>query len=427
VSIVCTPRRRIAFHAFAIVTSLAILLGACQSDSDSASKTPTSTDGSIVPTEVLPQATATAQVTAEPTNSAALDALLAPGPTSPPPDGIFFQFGDDLWYQPGAEPARRVVEGQRIGPWAQTADGSRIALVRYRDNNGQGVEELVLVNNDGSSGDPVYGPAAISGAGGGPSITALDWSWDGQSLAMIRSDNTIATMHFDPNDPFRTKPPLEPVSLPESGTPVTFAWAPSGAGLAYTIANETGTALAVTAIGDTARTVIAPGGSPSRGVRTFDWLPGRGRLAFVEVAGSKASHLPGSIFTIAPDGTLLELLVSAGQFAPAATISTLSAAPDGRFLAFTVQVPDSHGELAFQSLWLLTIDSGELRQVPVEAGYRVVDLAWSAGGLVWRGIDRNARAPADGRAFTGNEPFILGRFDPASGATGVVFQSTLVD
>ncbi|HEX5164532.1 MAG TPA: hypothetical protein VFV93_03980 [Thermomicrobiales bacterium] len=426
-SIVCTPRRKPAARLVTLVTLLSILLTACQSGSDSADETATSYSGPTVPTVIQMQATPTAAVTAEPTHSAALDALLAPGPTSPPPDGVFFQFGDAIWYQPGAEPARPVVEGQRIGPWAQTSDGSRIALVRYRDENGQGVEELVLVNNDGSSGDPVYGPTSITGAGGGPTITALDWSWDGQSLALIRSDDTIWTMRFDPNDPFRTKPPLEPVSLPGSGAPVALAWAPSGAGLAYTIAGESGTALYVTASGDPARTVIAPGGSPSRGVRTFDWLPGRGRLVFVEVAGSQASHLPGSIFTIAPDGTLLELLVSAGQFAPAATISTLNAAPDGRFLAFTVQVPDGLGQLTFQSLWLLTIDSGELRQVPIEAGYRVVDLAWSAGGLIWRGIDRNARVPTDGRAYSGDEPFILGRFDPASGATSVVFQSTLVE
>ena len=51
--------------------------------------------------------------------------------------------------------------------------------------------------------------------------------------------------------------------------------------------------------------------------------------------------------------------------------------------------------------------------------------ASSSSGLIWRGIDRNSRVPADGRAFTGSEPFVLGRFDPASGTSTIIHQSTL--
>ncbi|MDQ3549599.1 MAG: hypothetical protein M3439_12365 [Chloroflexota bacterium] len=411
-----------------ILTSLSVLITACQTGTDTGSLTPTSAIDAQVPTSIVTEETATSAFTPEPTHSAALDALLAPGPTIPPPDGLFFQLDDDIWYLPGAEPARRVVEGQRLGPWAQTADGARIALVRYREENGEAVEEIVIVNNDGSSGDPIYGPAPTAGAAGRPAIRALAWSWDGQSLAAILTNETIATMRFAADDPFRTQPPLESIDIPETGAaPNEIAWAPSGAGIAYTLAGVGGAALFVTPSSDTARAVIAPGDSPSRAVRAFDWLPGRGRLVFVEAAGGPASHLPGSIFTIAPDGTLLELLVSAGQFAPAATIATLSAGSDGRDLAFTVQVPDAQGQQVFQSLWILSIDSGELQQVPLETGYQVADVAWSASGLVWRGIDRNARVPGDGQPYTGEEPFILGRFDPAGGMSTVVFQSTLVD
>lgn len=427
-SIVCTPNDGRSFrYLLTIITGLSLVLAGCRVESDATDPTPTII--SVVPseTEIVTEATATSLFTPEPTRSAALDALLAPGPTLPPPDGIFFQMGDDIWYQPGAEPARRVVEGQRVGPWAQTADGARIALVRYREENGQGVEEIVLVNNDGSSGEPVYGPAPTAGAAGGPTIRALDWSWDGQALAAILSNDTIATMRFAAGDPFRTKPPLEPIDLPVDGAPVDLAWAPSGAGIAYTTADGDATALHVTPTGDMARAVVTPGGSPSRAVRAFGWLPGRGRLVFVEAAEGPAGHMPGSIFTIAPDGTLLELLVSSGRFAPAATIATLSAGPDGRDLAFTVQVPDAQGQHVFQSLWILSIDSGELQQVPIETGYRVADLAWSTGGLIWRGIDRNARIPTDGRVYSGDEPFILGRYDPANGTTTVIFQSALAD
>ncbi|HYI15306.1 MAG TPA: hypothetical protein VEX37_07945, partial [Thermomicrobiales bacterium] len=276
--------------------------------------------------------------------------------------------------------------------------------------------------------DPVYGPVATAGADGTPTIQALDWSWDGQVLSAILSDGTIGMMRFAADDPFRTKPPLEPLDMPAKvNEPLAFATAPNGAGIAYTLAGDDGASLYVTPFGDVARAVVAPDATPSRAVRDFDWLPGRGRLAFVEAASGPASQLSGSVFTIAPDGTLLELLVSAGRFAPAATIAHLSAGPDGRDLAFVVQVPNAQGQQVFQSLWILTIDSGELQQVPVEAGYRVVDLNWSATGLIWRGIDRGARVPTDGRAYTGDEPFVLGRFDPASDTSAIIFQSALAN
>jgi dipeptidyl aminopeptidase/acylaminoacyl peptidase len=402
-----------------------MLVTACDVSTDEPDPTPTLPAAPSVPTEPTVDQTPTPEVTPVPTRSAALDALLAPGPTAPAPDGTFFQRDDQIWYLPGNEPARLVVEGQRIGPWAQTVDGSRIALVRYREDAGQGVEEIVLINNDGSSGDPVYGPAPTTGTVA--TIEGLDWSWDGQQLAAILSNGSIATMHFDPADPFRTRPPLEPIQVPQGDdTPTMLSWAPSGAGVAYVLDGEDDTTLFTTPIGDDALPVITGDSESSRTVRTFDWLPGRGRIAFVEDARGLASPLSGSIFTIAPDGTSLELLVSAGQFAPAASVMQLSAGPDGRTLAFTVHAPDARGQQAFQSLWILTIDSGELQQVPVETGYRVVDLTWTASGLIWRGIDRNARTPADGSVYSPSEPFVLSRFEPASGNTSVVFQSELV-
>ena len=424
--------RRIANRARGIallaVIGVALVLTSCETGADTEEPTPPTDVDPSAATEVVASETATPEFTPEPTMSAAFEALLAPGPTMPPPDGLFFQMKDQIWYQPGSEAARRVVEGQRIGPWAQTADGARIALVRYREENGQGFEEIVLVNNDGSSGEPVYGPVTTSGATGSPAIRDLAWSWDGQALAVILSDDTIATMRFAADDPFRTKPPLESIDSPaDDSVPADVAWAPSGAGVAYLMSGDDGGALYVTPPGEPARAVIDPGGLPSRAVRAFGWLPGRGRLVFVEAGGGPSSQLPGSIFTIAPDGQLLELLVSAGRFAPAATIATMSAGPDGRVLAFTVQVPNAQGQQVFQSLWILSIDSGELVQVPVETGYRVADVAWTATGLVWRGIDRNARIPGGGRLFTGDEPFILGRFDPASGTSSILFQSALAD
>lgn|GEM_PF-1094353 len=428
-SIVCTrsaTHTRWPFHAVAVIVCLSIVLSSCSVTSDDAEPTATTSTAPVEPTTSIIGETPPPEITVEPTRSAALEELLAPGPSAQAPDGIFFQSGSDVWFLPGGENARRVVEGQRIGPWAQTSDGARIALVRYRDQEGQGVEEIVIVDSDGTTGEPVYGPVATSGAGGAAAIQALDWSWDAQRLAAIFSNGTMATMRFDPNDPFRTRPPFEPIPLPaDDETPTALEWAPNGAGITYLLSATDGSTLYSAPLGDDAQYLVTANDGRSRSVRAFDWLPGRGRIAFVENPDGRASHLAGSIFTIAPDGKLLELLVSAGQFAPAASVTDLRASPDGRALAFTVYAPNRQGQRVFQSLWILTIDSGELRQVPVESGYRVVDMIWSASGLVWRGVDRNTRLPTDGRTFSADDPFILSRFDPADGSSTVVFQSAL--
>jgi hypothetical protein len=155
--------------------------------------------------------------------------------------------------------------------------------------------------------------------------------------------------------------------------------------------------------------------------RAFTWLPGRGRIAWVDgSAGTTGAFgVPGSVFTMAPDGSSRELLVSAGRFAPAATVTLLSASPDGQKLAFTIALPDARGEPEFQSLWVLQLDSAEFSQAPVTAGYRVTDLWWLTTGLAWQAVDGSARA--------GDERFQIGLFDPASATTSIIFQSALVE
>lgn len=365
-------------------------------------------------TRTDPPTAPSADVTVTPTNSPALDDLLVPGPTLPAPDRFFFLHGDDIWMQPSEGQAVRVTDGIAIANWAQTPDGRRLAIAVDNDDGGP---SIVWVDGNDLVPRELLSFAGAEGAQAG--IATLDWSWDGTRLAVVFDDGSVVLVSNVGGDMTGA-----PVSTPAGGgMPTVVAWAPSGAGLALLVGQDGDRqSLFVTPIGDSARPVLDPVSTTARSVATLAWLPGRGRIAFVEDADASATRLPGSIFTIAPDGSLLELLVSAGQFAPAARIASIHPSPDGRELAFTVYVPDSSGQPAFESLWVLNIDTGEQRAVPIEPGYRVADVWWTATGLVWRGIDTSDPAPEHGPAYTGSEPFILGRY-ASDGTSTVIFQS----
>jgi len=129
------------------------------------------------------------------------------------------------------------------------------------------------------------------------------------------------------------------------------------------------------------------------------------------------------MFSIAPDGTGRELLVSSGTFAPAAEIMEIAASPGGRFIAFSVSVPGSDGEDRFHSAWLLNMDSGEVIQVPITPGFRVTDLWWTTEGLLWRAVHRDAEVIDSIATYAGVEPFAMGRFNPENNESRTVYQS----
>jgi hypothetical protein len=414
-SMACT-RNATPCRAGCLVVSAALLaLVACGGEDDP-EPTPTPTPVRAAPTPTGSAPTAEIEVIATATLSSAMAALLAPGPTLDAPARFFFRNGDDLWQQPADGPATQVTRDLRVGLVAQTPDGSRAAIVVAREDAGEPVEELRLVGSDGAITDAIFGPVPAQDGSG---VTALGWSWAGASLAIGLDDGTITLL-----DAFGGQVAVADAGT-ASGQPVTsIAWAPSGAGLALLQLQPDeagGAALLVAPEGEPARLVVDGTTDSARSIATFAWLPGRGRIAFVEGQGPASSPLAGSIFTIAPDGSARELLVSAGQFAPAARVVALCASPDGRELAFTVYLPDSTGALTFASLWVLTIDTGELREIPVEPGYRVTEVWWTAPGLVWRGVDIGEATSGDGMTYTGDESFILGRFDPAAGTTTVIY------
>lgn len=404
------------FHrpeVLALLVLLLLLPGCIISDTTDPDATPTPT---LPLPGTLAASTTSPDITPTPTYSAALDAMLSPGNTVVLPERMYFRADTDIWTlaADGRERAQRIATDLRIGPWSQTPDGAQAAVVTYLDIDGRGAEEIRLIRGDELVEQPLYGPIRISGDGSQPGITSIDWSWDGTKLALSFANGTLGIIPV-PGDPATFPVQLGAIERPADTVGIAnVAWSPNGAGVAYTSTSPDGRDLLyITPTGDAARAV-----TESRPVRVFDWMPGRGRIAFVEESGGPDDRLPGSIFTVTPDGGSLELLLSAGRFAPAATITAINASPNGQEIAVTVAVPDTDGQPRFQSLWQLSIDSGNLQEVPIAAGFQVVETWWTSAGLIWRGVDVSTSTGQ----ITGDEPFVLGRYNAETDSSAIIFQ-----
>ncbi|HUG17118.1 MAG TPA: hypothetical protein VMM78_19080, partial [Thermomicrobiales bacterium] len=304
--------------------------------------------------------------------------------------------------------------------------GGLAAFVQTRRSGDEETQEVRFISVEGFVTGAVYGPVTTAGPDAEPEIVELAWSWDASSLAILRADGAIEAL-VGLDDPFFDSSVPLPL-IPASRNQISaVTWGPTGDGIAYLMAGADGRHHLMVAPRDVQPIdVLATDGGRVRTVADFEWLPGRGRVAFVEDSRVPGSRAPASIFTIVPNGTALELLVSASRFAPAATIGKMNASPDARELAFFLYAPDAQGRPEFQTLWVLHIDSGELREIPVEPGYVVTDTWFMSGGLLWRGVDLGSTSIDAGTTYTGVEPFILA-FTDAEGATSILFQSTLVE
>ncbi|CAN5558313.1 hypothetical protein BH23CHL2_BH23CHL2_28120 [soil metagenome] len=148
------------------------------------------------------------------------------------------------------------------------------------------------------------------------------------------------------------------------------------------------------------------------------WLPGQARLIVSEDRGGGQNPNAGSMFTIRPDGSDRELLISAGQFGPAVNIGQILSSPDGSQLAFTVETPNQNGEFQFRSLYVQDIASGVRRQIDVATGQEVSDLWWFEGGLAWRAV-----SIGQGPEYDGVEPFLIEVANLETGQTRLVYSS----
>lgn len=400
-------------HAGPTIIALVLLLVGCAGNG---TPRPTPTAAVVVP----PVATATPSApgvptdTPPPTLEPALEALLAPGPSYSAPPRVFFRHGDDLWQLPANGEPAPVTNRLRIGPFAASPDGGQVAVVIYTRERGEDLQEVRILNAAGETQAVTVERTLAT-----PAIVAIAWSWDAAWLALGWDDGALAIVPAGP-----AVGPVVPFnSTGNPGNLVRLEWAPNNAGLIWLSASALGNSLVVTPLGGDRIVLADASATPARPVRSFAWLPGRGRIAYVEGTAA-ATGAPSSIHTILPDGTARELLVSAGQFGPVSYIEDLTASPDGHRLAFTVFMPDTTGSSRFTSLWVLNIDSGDLDEVRVPGDVRVTDLWWISSGLLWRGVDIATPAHGSPAEYSGIGAFILGVYSFDSLSSEIVLRAT---
>ena len=354
-----------------------------------------------------------------------ITALLAPGPTLEGTERAFFRNGRDFWsITTGEEPdvSETLPPGTRFGAYATSPHGQRAAIVIISDVDDQPVETVHIVANS-QLGPPVTPQRFTAGPDAQSAIHSLVWSRDATRIAIVYDEPVIEILEIARAD---AGPPqiVQQFALPDGYRSIErIDWATTSAGIAI---------LAETPSGAGSLWIASPAGDlfevpgatldGQRSIADIAWLPGRGRIAFVEERGS-SPMAGGSMFSIAPDGTGRELLVSSGNFAPAAELINISASPGGNFIAFTVYVPGSGGDETFHSGWIANIDSGDVTQIPVSTGFRITDFWWMVDGLLWRAVHRSADVPGPLTEYAGFEPFLIGMFNPDDGASGVLFQS----
>lgn len=357
------------------------------------------------------------QSTPEPTVPPAIEALLAPGPTYTPPVRVFFRNGDDLWQLTSDAGTGAVTNSTRLGPFASAPDGSRVAVVVYSRESGDELHEVRIVGGAGETQ-----AVTLDARPAEPAIVALAWSWDGAWLAIAWDDGTLALVPAGP----AVGPVVRFGDAHPGQVAARLEWSPNNAGLIWLSQGEAGRTLFVTPQVGESIVLGNETAAPPQPVRSFAWLPGRGRIAYVE-GSATPTGAPSSIYTTLPDGSSRELLVSAGQFGPVAFFDDLSASPDGRRLAFSIFMPGADGAPEYRSLWVLNIDSGELEEVTTPAGYRVTDLWWVNIGLVWRGVDLAAGVEGNPAEYDGDTPFVLGLYSFDTRTSAIVFQSSRDD
>lgn len=415
--------RRAALFA-TLCATVALLLTACLPDGGAA-------DGgrdrfNEIPTvagQVAETPTVEPELTHEVEIPAFVQALLAPGSTLSGQEQIFFRNGTELWALSNGE-ANAVISGDTvIGPYATSTHGQRAAVVIISENDDVTTERVHIVL-DGNTGPPMTPERITSGDGAEAPIVGLEWARNSTRIAIIYDNASIGIMELI--RPEGSAPTVETeIHLPEHIRRVLrVEWFITSTDMAILAEDERGVgSLWIATVSGEIFEVGTVAPSEIQSIADIAWLPGRGRIALVEAQAVNTSATSGSMFSIAPDGSGMELLVSTGNFTPAARIVRISSSPDGGHVAFVVNSPNAAGIETFDSAWLVNIDSGALTRVPMPQHFRATEFWWMPEGLLWRAVAGIGEDGTANQPYTGQGAFRLGLFDPETGISTTLFQS----
>ncbi len=403
-----------------LVLVLLALITACSTSESSDPSTATPSAPATIASET-PEQDPTLTLDSQSSNSW-IDAVAAPATGGSLPDQFFFSNGPDLWLATDEGNAIEVLLEKRIGPHADTPDGTQTAVVFTTDLGSRAAEEIRFVDAEGNIGEPVYGPVFLDGPGSKPPIKSLVWTNDGQRLALIRYDASVSGLQV-----VGEIASIDSYPIFEAGivTDVErFAWSPSGDGAALLGRDDTGIGrLQVLSANGADSKEVAPNGTDSRSIGAFDWIPEAGELVVAEDNGARNNPNAGTLFSLSVDGEDRKLLISSGEFGPVVSIPIIRTSPAGDWVAFAVYAPGINGAMQFDSLWIFEFATSVLIPIPVGEGFRVTDVWWTLRGLSWRGVDINAPVTQQAWVYEGSEPFAISSYEIATGQTSKLMSS----
>ncbi|MBA2468453.1 MAG: PD40 domain-containing protein [Chloroflexia bacterium] len=346
-----------------------------------------------LPTEATPteQAPATAPPTPAPEASpeSLLDVQGAPGIVYPLLKGSI-----EVIDATGAVPSVRIVppESQRFVALASSPDGDRVAAlimpagesspeaatVAVYDAQGQLLHQWSNLADAGQEGaTPVAGDseeAAVEGS--------ISWAPQGDRLLVTLAGSILVSIALD------GEPSLITVPAPV-GRVVDARWSPQDDRIALLARDLEGSGVIWVfdpyVDGESLRQVAPPNADASNlgSVTRFAWTPDGTSIAFILAEESGSSPSGGQLYTINLSLGVRLLVATPGRGGPAAEIVEFAVSPDGGVIAYTIAIPDSDG-WQFHSLWVRSITSAGLYDVPVD-NVELVDQVWWAGsGIVWR-------------------------------------------
>lgn len=268
-----------------------------------------------------------------------------------------------------------AVAGTRdAGSLAPAPGGERVAYVRSAGSSGGFVDELWLASVDGDEAPRrLVDPADVASALGlaeatPPHLRSPQWSPDGTKIALEEGDTeTRMLVVVDSGTGY-------PSSVPQPRRAGVFAWSPDSSSIAYATSAGTTTAdLASVSVHDGTTQVWATG----LAITSLAWAPDGAGLAFTTGGTGQ-----GSVAMVDKAGAVPRNLVAAPV---AATYAAVAALSDGT-VAFAVgEVLPSRPRL-LQTVQTTEATPGTPRIIADDVGGDRAEPRWSAGDNVAYGV-----------------------------------------
>ena len=311
------------------------------------------------------------------------------------PSYVYFKWGDDLWgldpagadpWQLFAPPSDVAIVGVAASP-----SGDAVAALLAHSGNGTARVDVLILDRLGETIGRIENvdnalPAFDSGEVRAESIS---WSPQGGVLLLGFSPGLLVSVAVD-----GTTEPEVVVNVDQLSSPSEAAWSPTGQSIAFltTPPEEQGASLWVANVEGTptAPRPVLSNITDDQTVSELAWTPNGRALLFVENAMAGGLATGGDLWLITPDGQDRKLIAGAGSAVPVGQIASVRPSPDGRAVAYTIEVP-SDTATRFHSLWIRDLATGRVSlRIDVPDDERVVMLWWTAQGVLFRTVAAEA-------------------------------------